>query len=314
MMQNEPTIVIRKIKRKNKGGKKGGAWEVAMADLMISMMCFFLVMWILQVINTEDKEKFINFMKNGTLDLVEHSNGLGNSISPIQLPQVSTSRDPDLKQFIIDDSSLIDGEFNTQQELTMLANFIDSKLDNIDPNNSVNLEVTPQGLKLVISDSSKGSMFYRGGSSITPYYQDLLMSLAPLIHSIKNSMILTGHTDSVQFIGRKQSNWDLSSQRANIARDTLVQSGVPASHIFQVSGMADTAPLNPEDTRSSVNRRVELFILTRSAKEIMSTIYKNGDMKKGGEAHQYVADYKKSKAKAAIEAENNKWQSSFDAI
>lgn len=314
MMQNEPTIVIRKIKRKNKGGKKGGAWEVAMADLMISMMCFFLVMWILQVINTEDKEKFINFMKNGTLDLVEHSNGLGNSISPIQLPQVSTSRDPDLKQFVIQDSSLIDGEFNTQPELTMLANFIDSKLDNIDPNNSVNLEVTPQGLKLVISDSSKGSMFYRGGSSITPYYQDLLMNLAPLIHSIKNSMILTGHTDSVQFIGRKQSNWDLSSQRANIARDTLVQSGVPASHIFQVSGMADTAPLNPEDTRSSVNRRVELFILTRSAKEIMSTIYKNGDMKKGGEAHQYVADYKKSKSKATIKADNNKWQSSFDAI
>lgn len=313
-MQNEPTIVIRKIKRKNKGGKKGGAWEVAMADLMISMMCFFLVMWILQVINTEDKEKFINFMKNGTLELVEHGNGLGNSISPIQLPQVATSRNPDLKQFVIEDSSLIDGEFNTQQELTMLANFIDSKLDDIDPNNSVNLEVTPQGLKLVISDSSKGSMFYRGGSSITPYYQDLLMNLAPLIHSIKNSMIITGHTDSVKFIGRKQSNWDLSSQRANIARDTLVQSGVPASHIFQVSGMADTAPLNPEDTRSSVNRRVELFILTRSAKEIMSTIYKNGDMKEGGEAHQYVADYKRSKAKAVIEADNNKWQSSFDAI
>ncbi|RCS70763.1 OmpA family protein [Vibrio casei] len=310
-MQSEHAIIVKKVKRKNKGNKKGGAWEVAMADLMISMMCFFLVMWILQVINTEDKEKFINFMKDGNLELVEHGNGLGNSISPIHLPQVATSRSEDYKEFVMEDSSVIEGEFNTQQELTALANFIDSQLDNLDPNDSISLEVTPQGLKLVISDSNKGSMFDRGGSRITPYYQDLLIHLAPLIYSIKNSMVITGHTDSVKFVGRKQSNWDLSSQRANVARDTLVESGFPTSHIFQVTGMADTAPLNPDDTRSSVNRRVELFILTRSAKEIMSTIYKNNRLDQRGD---YVKNFNESKKKAANEAENNQWQSSFEAV
>jgi len=39
------TIVIKKIY--NVGGHHGGSWKVALADFMTALMCFFLVMWLL---------------------------------------------------------------------------------------------------------------------------------------------------------------------------------------------------------------------------------------------------------------------------
>ena len=39
------TIVIKKIY--NVAGGHGGSWKVALADFMTALMCFFLVMWLL---------------------------------------------------------------------------------------------------------------------------------------------------------------------------------------------------------------------------------------------------------------------------
>ncbi len=46
MAEKEPIIVIKKIEEGGHG-HHGGAWKVALADLMTAMMAFFLVMWLL---------------------------------------------------------------------------------------------------------------------------------------------------------------------------------------------------------------------------------------------------------------------------
>ncbi len=111
-------------KKKNKGSElTHGGWKVAMADLMISMMCLFLILWLLSVMDSEDSQDLVEYFQTGQV----HAEGLGNSISPLQLSEVATSHyDADLHR--INDTSLIEGEVDSQQELEVFSRLIQQEL------------------------------------------------------------------------------------------------------------------------------------------------------------------------------------------
>jgi chemotaxis protein MotB len=54
MSMSDRPILIKKIKKVSGGGHHGGAWKVAYADFVTAMMAFFLLMWL---INTTDPEQ-----------------------------------------------------------------------------------------------------------------------------------------------------------------------------------------------------------------------------------------------------------------
>ena len=54
MSMSERPILIKKIKKSGDHGHHGGAWKVAYADFVTAMMAFFLLMWL---INTTDPEQ-----------------------------------------------------------------------------------------------------------------------------------------------------------------------------------------------------------------------------------------------------------------
>ncbi len=268
-MSNAGVTIIKKKKARGSELSHGG-WKVAIADLMISMMCLFLILWLLAMMDSEDSQDLIEYFQTGQIQ----ADGLGNSISPLTLSEVATSHyDADLHR--INDTSLIEGEVDSQEELEIFARMVEDQMAEVEGLGSVQVTVTPQGLKIMISDSEQGQMFYRGGSNMTPYYQDLLLHLAPVFKRVSNAMVITGHTDASRFAGSKKTNWELSANRANQARYFLSQGGVANEQIFQVSGMADTAPLHSDDVKSAANRRIELFILTSTAQKNLSQIYKN---------------------------------------
>ncbi|MGR5167196.1 OmpA family protein [Vibrio astriarenae] len=273
-MMDKPIVIKKKSTRRARTLQHGG-WKVAMADLMISLMCLFLVLWILQVVDGDDQKKLLNYFAYGNNPVMKK--GLtedgGSSINPLPLPHIPTSH-YDSELLRINESSLLEGEFNSQQELEVLAKTIQKQLHQNDAISSVEVYITPQGLKMVIIDSENGAMFYRGSAKVTPFYQDLLLSLGVLLNGIENKMIVTGHTDASRYRGSEMTNWELSSARANRARYYLDQGGLEDRHIFQVTGMSDTAPISIEDPSSGQNRRIELYILTRDAHDILSRVYK----------------------------------------
>jgi chemotaxis protein MotB len=55
--------------------------------------------------------------------------------------------------------------------------------------------------------------------------------------------------------------WELSADRANAVRKLLEAGGVPTSHIYMVSGLADTQPLFPDDPSIAANRRVTITLM-----------------------------------------------------
>jgi len=42
------------------GGAHGGSWKIALADLMTVLMVFFLVMWLISVVDPAEREAFVN--------------------------------------------------------------------------------------------------------------------------------------------------------------------------------------------------------------------------------------------------------------
>lgn len=54
--QRAPVIIIKKRKKRGHEGHHGGAWKVAYADFVTAMMAFFLLLWLLNVATSEQKQ------------------------------------------------------------------------------------------------------------------------------------------------------------------------------------------------------------------------------------------------------------------
>lgn len=58
---NRPVIVIRRRRKKADGGHHGGAWKVAYADFVTAMMAFFLLLWLLNTVTTEQRQGIADY-------------------------------------------------------------------------------------------------------------------------------------------------------------------------------------------------------------------------------------------------------------
>ena len=50
-------IIVRRNHDDHDDGHHGGVWKIAFADFMTAMMCFFLVMWLINAANVEFSER-----------------------------------------------------------------------------------------------------------------------------------------------------------------------------------------------------------------------------------------------------------------
>ena len=289
-MQRQQQVVFKRSKVLEHDDYRGGAWKVAFADFMIALMALFLVLWVMQIVDKEDRRAIMAHLQSASV--FDKSNGNPfdtlKSISPIDLAtdsSVPSRHDSNhvVSSFFHGDGdgpetdSLIPGKFDTQERLAALAKVIEDLVKQINAQGNVHISVTPQGLRIVLQDDERQFMFSRGASKLTPFFQDLLLALAPVFKRVENPIIISGHTDSTRYIGHldRRSNWDLSASRANVARHTLVTGGMPDERVLQVTGMSDKALLNEADPESSENRRIELFVLTTPAAKVLETLFSN---------------------------------------
>ena len=83
-----PSITIKKIMDDGHGGAHGGAWKIALADMMTAMMAFFLLMWLLGASNADQRKSIADYFKptshsNATMGKLAGSDGLlgGRSVT-----------------------------------------------------------------------------------------------------------------------------------------------------------------------------------------------------------------------------------------
>ena len=55
-------IIVKKIIDEGHAGAHGGAWKIALADMMTAMMAFFLLMWLLGASNADQRKSIAIYL------------------------------------------------------------------------------------------------------------------------------------------------------------------------------------------------------------------------------------------------------------
>jgi chemotaxis protein MotB len=234
----------------------GGAWKVAFADFMTAMMALFLVLWI----SAQDKKILIatsQYFKNPFNSPLDKSAG----VMPFNNKTTSsTSSDDGAKST---DSKRVETVFMN----TVAADFF--KLLHLDENvvdKPIDIQVTSDGLRITLFDRAKKPLFTKDTAEFTEWGLYAMQGLAWTIDRHHFKVAIDGHTRKL--LEEKTGNyteWELSSDRANAVRRSLVHYAVESRYIERVTGYAGTKPMDGEKPESETNDRITLS-LTLSSK------------------------------------------------
>lgn len=265
------------IKRRSKRGHNedhSGAWKVAFADFALAMMALFMVLWVIQP--QADAERIAKVVLASTV--IEGGAGVFDQVSqvPVALDSLSAfdwvPRRQDV-QFSESRSETVQ-RYDSEADLQTLARLMALLAERTDATSNLEVHVVPQGLRILIKDDDKRFMFERGSATLDPHFRTLLTALAQALAKVQNKLIVSGHTDAVPYRGSGgYDNWNLSGERALQARSVLVNAGLPAQGILQVSAQADVMPLRPEEPLNGANRRIELLVLTEQAETLYRQLF-----------------------------------------
>lgn len=271
----EHEIIIKRRSKKGHGDEHGGAWKVAFADFTLAMMALFMVLWIIQPQMELSNPSYGEMESN---PLVDGGAGIfdGTSTSPLELdgvpvrPPQASETDP------VESKREQDGirHFGSTEELKALAELMRAVASEVDALANLEVDVVPQGLRILIKDDQQRFMFQRGSATLNPHFQTLLGVLAGVLAKVDNKLIISGHTDATPYRQKNgYNNWNLSGDRALRARNALVDAGLAERSVLQVTAQADVMPLHPEDPQNGANRRVEILLLTASAQALYEELF-----------------------------------------
>lgn len=212
------------------GGSHGGSWKIALADLMTVLMVFFLVMWLIAIVEPEQRKSFVdNVLGQGESNQINQAAEQGETagedvINPIDLKPPVT---------------------------------LDEIKESLKELNPKDIEIEETAEKLIITLKSD-SFFESGRASINDQVREELEKLAMTLVGRGQPMTITGYTDNVPINNFQfPSNWELSAARAATVARTFIYMDVNKS-LISIIGKADNESVAPNDTPygRSLNRRV----------------------------------------------------------
>ena len=227
-------IIIKK--KGGHGGHHGGAWKVAYADFVTAMMALFIVLWLMNS-SKQVQEAVGGYFKDptGTSKMVgTNMQGAGENFT------LTRENMPKLKEEL-------------QKAIRKVSNF--EKLSK-----QIEMTVTAEGLRIEMLEEADGTFFDLGNANPSASGKELLATLAAEIGKLPNKVSIEGHTDAKPYTGEAYSNWELSVDRANMARRIMQASGVRNDQINQVRGYADQQLRYKDDPENPLNRRISIIV------------------------------------------------------
>jgi chemotaxis protein MotB len=246
-MKKQSTLIIKKVKKNGHGGAHGGSWKVAYADFVTAMMAFFLLLWLITMVSPEKRAKVAAYFKYFSVYSQSGSSFMGESSQIFNEAGES------------DHKAIRDAKADSVNEMGKeVKEGIMSRLK--DARDQVMVDTIENGVRIQIIDKDGSLMFEKGSSRMTPKAREILHVISDNIKNLPNSIVIEGHTDSLQYAGSGYSNWELSTERASSARKELESNGLQPQKIERVSGFADKEPLIAENPSDPRNRRISIIL------------------------------------------------------
>jgi len=289
--RQQPIVIIKRVK-KTGGGHGSSTWKVAYADLMTAMMAFFLMLWLLSVMTDVQKKYIADYFSPTDIRISQDANGSGGILNGTVIsPDGDRSDDDRDKSTLEVFASSDDPKKNNQKQDTALDKQAADKqavlqkqdekslkgtaeniyrsieaqpeLKSLMPN--LIIDMTPEGLRVQIVDQEGKQMFPLGSTTPLPETVKMISTITDAIKGLPNKIAIRGHTDSTRY-GKNATytNWELSSDRANVCRRIILDSGYDEAKIEEVQGKADREPLDAQNPAAARNRRISIIILKQS--------------------------------------------------
>ncbi len=289
-------IIVKKIIDEGHAGAHGGAWKIALADMMTAMMAFFLLMWLLGATNADQRKSIADYFKptsltksaitvnntSGSTGLMGGQSIIDETALPMAAAQTSLFQVLQPRENTGSKDSDKDKEKSdalSQEEKARIASESDKsnfeKLEKeLKEKLSQNSELAKlkenvvfsrekDGLRIEIIDKADFSMFGLGDTQLTPKSMALIEEISRSLSVMPNSIRVRGHTDAQAFAGTGRNNWSLSAERADITRQIMIRKGVEESKITRIEGVADKEPFVASDPLDSRNRRISVTVQYR---------------------------------------------------
>ncbi|MBV9761538.1 MAG: OmpA family protein [Acidobacteriaceae bacterium] len=232
---NSPPVVIYKKKRAH-AISHGGAWKVAYADFVTAMMALFIVLWLL---TSSDQVKkavggYFQDPKGYGKQVGTTIAGTGESMtSKLDMSQIRQKLEEAMKKA---------PEFQSLKDHVVIT-------------------VTGEGLRIELMETEQGMFFDSGSPHPSQFGSDLLVRLAHELGRLPNRLLIEGHTDSSRFGSQNTyTNWELSTDRANAARQVMQQNGLRSDQVSEIRGYADQRPRDAANPLDPSNRRISVIV------------------------------------------------------
>ncbi len=273
----------------------GGAWKVAYADFVTAMMAFFLLLWLLNV-TTEDKKQGISdfFEPIGVSEKQTGSGGVLKGLAMAAEGALRSAGSPPritvpIPTFGSRDAGASEGRHRnpessgggylhgehqrqvdeeSEKEFSKVISAINQAVQDIPElakmQDSLIVEHTPDGLRIQLLDRVKLKMFKDDGAQISDRGRHLLAIIGSIVAKLPHHIAVTGHTDLAPNTAQASaSKWQISGDRADNARATLVNFGVAAERFARIVGKGDTVPVHPSFPKAKRNDRISVLLLNK---------------------------------------------------
>jgi len=268
---DQQPIIIKRVKGGGHGSHHGGSWKVAFADFMTAMMAFFLVMWLVGQSDHVKQSVAGYFRDPGKYQKMGRSGVFKGSDAVLSTNEPRSSL---IKQPAKEESS---GAKKESEQLNLIARNIMQELEKQREfqrlKKNIKLQMTSEGLRIILNESENSPAFFEQGSAkLLQKSAVILVTIAKELGHLTNRIVIEGHTDNAGSNQGDYTNWELSADRANAARQLMEVSGLYAGQVREVRGFADRFPMienNPSDSR---NRRVTLVVLFQAREQMYDQI------------------------------------------
>ena len=229
-----PIIIKKKVAQEE---HHSGAWKVAYADFVTAMMSLFIVLWLMNS-NANVKEAVAGYFRDPA--------GKGKLAGTDRAGR---------------DKTVEIGKDNMEKLKEELQRAIQTMPKFQSIQNQIAITVTNEGLRIELMETENGVFFKTGDSKPTEAAVDLLKRLAEELGKLPNRILIEGHTDARPYAGAKTyTNWELSTDRANQARQLMENGGLSPGQVYQVRGCADQQLRNPASPDDPGNRRITVIV------------------------------------------------------
>ncbi len=288
MSVSDRPIVIKKVKKVVGGGHHGGAWKVAYADFVTAMMAFFLLMWLINTTDPEQKKGIAEYFAPASVSATTSGSGgilggtsLGEdgskssgsmSVLEQMAPEAPADAPPEAGQSA---NLAAASEEELREEIAAreaaefasaaesLRQAMQSMPELAELSKQLIIDQTPEGLRIQLVDQEGRSMFDQNSTRPNARAQVLLQAISKVINQLPNRISISGHTSAVAGSGRASTpaDWPLSASRADASRQILQRAGVDPDRVYSVAGKAGSDPLYPDDPSLAGNRRIAIVLL-----------------------------------------------------